>query len=153
MPPEKRLIAADAFWREEQADIQMQHVDAVVAIAKRLNFRAKSVQALPVDRKAKHLAHLSEVSDAVATRALIAYHFTAKRDLMGAFLDALGITHESGLINEESVTPPPREKLKTAIANVRSTFPREDVDLYVRTLAALDGDTWAELDEALAEAG
>lgn len=153
MPPEKRLIAADAFWREEQADIQMQHVDAMVAIAKRLNFRAKSVQALPVDRKAKHLAHLTEVSDAVATRALIAYHFTAKRDLMGAFLDALGITHENGLINEESVPPPAREKLKAAVATVRSAFPKEDVDLYMRTLAALDGDTWAELDGALAEAG
>ena len=153
MPPGKRLIAADAFWREEQADIQMQHVDAIVAIAKRLNFRAKSVQALPVERKAKHLANLSEVSDAVATRALIAYHFTAKRDLMGAFLDALGITHENGLINEESVPPPGREKLRTAIASVRSAFSKEDVDLYMRTLAALDGDTWAELDGALAESG
>ena len=153
MPPEKRLIAAEAFWREEQADIQMQHVDAIVTIAKRLNFRPKSVQALPIERKAKHLAHLSEVSDAVATRALIAYHFTAKRDLMSAFLDALGIAHENGLINEESVPPPTRETLKAGILKARSAFPREDVDLYLRTLAALDGDTWAELDGALAEAG
>ena len=153
MPVDKRLIAAEAFWREEQSDAQMQHVEAVVAIAKRLNFRPKSVQALAIDRKAKHLAHMSEVSDAIATRALISYHFGAKRDLMGAFLDALGITHEQGLIAEESVAPPAREKLKTAIAAVRASFPREDVDLYLHTLSVLDGDTWAELDNVLAEAG
>jgi hypothetical protein len=153
MPPEKRLIAADAFWREEQADIQMQHVDAIVSIARRLNFRPKSVQALPIERRAKHLAQMSDVSDAVATRALISYHFTAKRDLMGAFLDALGIAHDNGLIGEESVPPPARERLKAAIVSLRSGFPQEDVDLYLRTLAVLDGDTWAELDAALAEAG
>jgi hypothetical protein len=150
---DKRLIAAEAFWREEQSDAQMQHVEAVVAIAKRLNFRPKSVQALAIDRKAKHLAHMSDVSDAVATRALISYHFGAKRDLMGAFLDALGITHEQGLIAEESVAPPAREKLKAAITAVRASFPREDVDLYLHTLSVLDGDTWAELDNALAETG
>jgi len=153
MPPEKRLAAAEAFWREDQANIEAQHVDAIVAIAKRLNFRAKSVQALSVDRKSKHLAQLAEVSDAVATRALIAYHFAAKRDLMGAFLDALGIAHENGVIGEESVTPPSREKLVAAIRAVRDKFPADEVELYLRTLATLDGDTWAEAEAALASAG
>lgn len=153
MPVEKRLAAAEAFWREDQADIVAQHVEAVVAIAKRLNFRPKSVQALPIDRRARHLAQLSDVSDAVATRALIAYHFSAKRDLMSAFLDALGIAHENGLIAAESVEPPGPEALSAAVRTVRAAFPREDADLYLRTLTALDGDTWAHLDEALAAAG
>lgn len=153
MSAEQRLAAANAFWREEQADIQLQHVDAIVSIARRLNFRPKSVQALPVERRTKLLAQLSDVSDAVATRALISYHFTVKRDLMAAFLDALGIAHENGMISEESVAPPPRAQLVTAIGRLRSAFPAADVDLYLRTLATLDGDTWVELDAALAEAG
>lgn len=153
MSAEQRLAAADAFWREDQADIQMQHVDAIVSIAKRLNFRPKSVQALPVERRARLLAQMSDVSDGVATRALISYHFTAKRDLMAAFLDALGIAHENGMINEESVSPPSREQLVAAIKSLRGTFPAGDVDLYLRTLATLDGDTWAELDGALANEG
>jgi hypothetical protein len=153
MSAEQRLAAADAFWREDQADIQMQHVDAIVSIARRLNFRAKSVQALPVERRAKLLAQMSDVSDAVATRALISYHFTAKRDLMAAFLDALGIAHENGVISEEAVAAPPRAKLVEAIGRVRQTFPPADVDLYLRTLATLDGDTWAEVDSALASEG
>jgi hypothetical protein len=150
MPLENRLLAADAFWRDDQAEAGMQHVEAVVSIARRLNFRPKSVQALSLEKRAKHLAHMQDVSDAVATRALIAYHFAARKDLMAAFLDALGISHEDGLIKEESVPPPPREKLAAAIAAVRGSFPAADVDLYVRTLASLDGETWAEAEAALA---
>src|SRR5574339_209124 len=107
LPPATRLAAADAFWRDEQAeDIQAQHVEALVLLARRLNFRAKSVQALSTERRAKHLAAIGEVSDAIATRALIAYHFQHQRPLMAAFLDALGIAHDNGLITEEHVTAP-----------------------------------------------
>lgn len=150
MSVENRLVAADAFWRDEQDDAAVQHVDAVVTIARRLNFRPKSVQALSLEKRTKHLAHQADVSDTVATRALIAYHFAAKRPLMGAFLDALGIAHEDGLIKEESVPPPAKDKLAAAISTVRGAFPPGDVDLYVRTLAALDGETWSEAEAALA---
>jgi len=152
MTPDQRLAAAGAFWNEDQQDIELQHADAILTIARRLNFRTKSVQALPVERRAKLLAQLGDVSDSVATRALIAYHFTARRDLMAAFLDALGIAHENGLINEENVPPPDRARLEAAVTKLRSTFDRADVDLYLRTLATLDGDTWAELDAAMASA-
>src|SRR5262245_20369321 len=132
MPLENRLVAADAFWRDEQSDAGMQQVEAIVSIARRLNFRAKSVQSLPIEKRAKHLAQMADVSEAVATRALIAYHFAAKRPLMGAFLDALGIAHEDGLIKEEQVPPPAKDKLAAAIKAVRGSFPPVDVDLYVR---------------------
>ena len=150
MTADQRLAAADAFWHEDQADIQMQHMEAIVSIARRMNFRPKSVQALAIERKAKMLAQMPEVSDSIATRALISYHFKMKRDLMGAFLDAVGITHENGMIAEESVPPPSADKLASAIKKLRETFPQQDVDLYLRTLATLDGDTWAGMDEALA---
>jgi hypothetical protein len=148
LPVEKRVAAADAFWRDEEAeDIHVQHIEAIVAIAKRLNFRPKSVQSLPIDRRAKQLAQLPDVSDALATRALISYHFAAQRPLMGAFLDALGIAHENGLITaEEGVTPPDREALAKAAEKVREDFPADDVVLYMRTLLALDGDTWVNLE-------
>jgi hypothetical protein len=152
MSADQRLAAADAFWREDQNDIELQHADAVVTLAKRLNFRTKSVRALPVERRARLLAQLSDVSDPVATRALISYHFLVRRDLMAAFLDALGIAHENGLINDESVPPPSRDRLVAAMAKLRETFSAADVDLYMRTLATLDGDTWAELDGALTAA-
>jgi len=149
MSADQRLAAAQAFWREDQAEVEMQHVEAIVSMAKRLNFRAKSVQALPLERRSKLLAQMSDVSDSVATRALISYHFQVKRDLMGAFLDALGIAHENGMIKDESVAPPSRDRLVVAIDKLRESFEAADVDLYLRTLATLDGDTWVELDGAL----
>jgi hypothetical protein len=146
MPLDKRTRAAEAFWRDtESPDIQAQHVEALVAIAKRLNFRLKSVQALPIERRARHLAQMSDVSDLVASRALVAYHFAAERPLMSAFLDALAIEHDNGLITAEQVTPPESDRLQTAVETVRASFPADDLDLYVRTLLALDGDTWGNL--------
>jgi hypothetical protein len=103
MTADQRLAAAEAFWREDQNDIEVQHMEAIVMLAQRLKFRPKSMRALPIDKRARMLAQVPSVPDSVATRALISYHFTARRDLMAAFLDALGIKHENGLIQDESV--------------------------------------------------
>jgi hypothetical protein len=147
LPIDTRVSVADAFWRDDQSqDIQAQHIEAILALARRLNFRPKSLQALPVERRAKQLAQMDEVSDGVATRALIAFHFTAKRPLMGAFLDALGIAHDQGLITAEQVAPLAREQLVAAARTLKGGFPDEDVALYLRTLSALDGETWGQLD-------
>jgi hypothetical protein len=147
MPLEKRVLAADAFWRDRDSpDVDVQRTEAVAMLARRLKFRAQSVQALPVERRARHLAQVVDVGDTIASRALIAYHFTHQRELMGAFLDALGIAHENGLITEDDVAPPDRERLSAAITTVKSSHPPSDVDLYLRTLAALDEATWVNLD-------
>ncbi|MEZ5316740.1 MAG: hypothetical protein R2752_05010 [Vicinamibacterales bacterium] len=147
LPVETRARVAEAFWRDEESpDIQMQQVEAALAIARRMNFRPKSVAGLSIERRAKVLAQIRDVSDAIATRALISYHFADQRPLMGAFLDALGIAHENGLIQAEQVDPPPADRIRKAIAAVQETFPPADVTLYVRTLAALDGDTWANVE-------
>jgi hypothetical protein len=146
LAPDVRLSAATAFWKpDESNDAALQQAEAIMAIAKRLNFRPKSAQALPEERRAKLLAQMSDVSDAVATRALIAYHFETQRPLMSAFLDALGVPHDHGLITAESVPPPAAAALADAAGRVRQAFPGEDVRLYLRTLKALDGETWANL--------
>ena len=152
LPPSTRLALADAFWREagdDTTDTNAQHIEATLAIARRLNFRPKSIQALPIERKAKQLAQIADVSDTIATHALIAYHFSAQRPLMAAFLDALGIANDNGMITAEEVAAPESDKLRDAIAKL-STFPADDVSLYLRTLSALDEDTWRHLPDVLA---
>jgi hypothetical protein len=147
-----RLALADAFWREagdDTTDTNAQHIEATLAIARRLNFRPKSIQALPIERKAKQLAQIADVSDTIATHALIAYHFSAQRPLMAAFLDALGIANDNGMITAEEVTAPEAEQLRDAIGKL-STYPADDVSLYLRTLSALDEDTWRHLPDVLA---
>jgi hypothetical protein len=154
LPVDTRTQAAEAFWRDtESPEIGAEHAEAIVALSRRLHFRPKSLQGLPVEKRAKHLAHLSEVSDPIATRALIAFHFSSRRPLMAAFLDALGIAHNEGLITAEDVPAPAAARLKEAVETLRTSFSGADVDLYLRTLAALDGDTWGNLDDLVGPLG
>ena len=145
MSPERRLAAAELFWADEQSTEQQ--IEAVGALASHMKFRPKSVIGLPLEKKAKYLATLPAVSDTVAARALVNYHLERQRPMMAAFLDALGIAHENGLISEENVTKPDEAKLKAAAADLSSKFPKEDVLLYFSTLVSQDPETWGPLAE------
>jgi hypothetical protein len=142
MTSAQRLAAADAFWRDEEATEDQ--IQAVMLIAQQKKFRPKSVIALDVERKARHLASIVNLPEALAARALIVYHLAAKRPMMCAFLDALGIEHEDGLIKEENVVPD-ADKLAPAAALVGGQYPPEDVTLYLSTLLCQDPETWGGL--------
>jgi hypothetical protein len=137
--------AAEAFWSDGNASVE--HAEAIVAIAQRIKFRPKSVVALPVDKKARHLVAMGAVSELVAARLLVAYHLAHQRAMMAAFLDALGIAHEDGLINEEEMQAPPPERLEQAAKVLAASFPAEDVALYLSTLMWQDPETWGALDK------
>ena len=139
------MAAAELFWADEQSTEQQ--IEAVAALAAHMKFRAKSVVGLPIEKKAKYLATLPAVSDGVAARALVNYHLARQRPMMAAFLDSLGIGHEDGLISEENLPKPDREKLRTAAAELAATYPPEDVSLYFKTLISQDPDTWGMLAE------
>jgi len=144
MTSDQRQRAARAFWSDEQAtDDQVQ---AVMLIAERKKFRPKTVISLDVDRKARHLSTLSALPESLAARALVVYHLAEQRSMMGAFLDALGIAHENGLIQEEEVKPD-TSKLGAAVARIASQHPADDVWLYLNTLVCQDPDTWGGLAE------
>ena len=146
LPTDLRLAAATAFWADEDDAAAVAQYEAIATIARRLNFRPKSVRALPDERRAKQLAQMADVSDAVASRALVAYHFSGQRPLMSAFLDALGIAHDQGLIKEDEVAPPDAAKVAAAVKTVRAAFPDDAVTLYLKTLVSIDPETWAALD-------
>ena len=145
MSAERRLTAAQLFWADEQSTEQQ--IEAVAALAAHMKFRAKSVIGLPIEKKARYLTTLPAVSETVAARALVNYHLERQRPMMGAFLDSLGITHEDGLISEENVAKPDAGQLRTAAAALSTTFPQEDVSLYLSTLVSQDPDTWGALAE------
>ena len=142
MTPAQRLAVAQAFWLDEQAtDDQIQ---AVMLIAQQKKFRPKSVIALVVERKAHHLASLLNLSDALAARALLVYHLAEQRPMMGAFLDALGIAHENGLIQEDEVKPD-AARIAPAAAHIAEQYPAAEVSLYLNTLLCQDPATWGGL--------
>jgi hypothetical protein len=143
LPPERKALAAEAFWRDENAAVEQ--AEAVAAIAQRLKFRAKSVISLPVEKKAKYLMSLVGISELLAARLLVAYHLQHQRPMMASFLDAAGISHEDGLIADENLEPPSAETLESAATALNASYPSDDVTLYFSTLIWQDPDTWGGL--------
>jgi hypothetical protein len=143
MTLDQRQRAGLAFWSDPDAtDDQVQ---AALLIAQQKKFRPKTVIGLDGDRKARHLATLGSLPDSIAARALVIYHLADQRPMMAAFLDALGIAHENGLIQEDSVTPD-AAKIGPAVAHLIAQFPAGDVQLYLNTLLSQDPETWGGLD-------
>src|SRR3954470_18841865 len=142
MTADQRLRAARAFWAEEEAtEDQMQ---AVMLIAQQKKFRPKFVLNLDDERRAKHLATMVGLPEALAARCLVVYHLAEHPEMMGAFLDALGLKHDNGLIEDDEAKPDP-EKIAPAVETIAAKYPAEDVSLYLTTLVCQDPETWGGL--------
>jgi len=144
MTGEQRLQAARAFWNDEQA--AEDQVQAVMLISQHKKFRPKTVLSLDPDRKAKHLASLPALTDGLAARVLILYHLAEQRPMMGAFLDALSIPHENGLIQDDAPAPEPA-RMGSAAAALAAQFPASHVSLYLNTLLSQDPQAWGALSD------
>ncbi len=142
----QRVAAAHAFWSDEE--IVDDQIQAVMAIAQQKKFRPKTVVALDVDRKARQLASLPNLAETLAARALIVFHLAERRPMMSAFLDALGVPHENGVIKDDAPAVDPA-RLAPAVAAISGQFERADVALYLRTLLCQDPDTWTGLGEVV----
>ena len=144
MTQAQRGAAAHAFWTDDEATSDQ--VQAAFLIAQQKKFRPKTVVALDIDRKTRHLASLVSLPDSIAARVLALYHLAEKRPMMGAFLDALGIAHDNGLIQDDGVAPDPA-KVGAAAATLAKEFPPDNVSLYLNTLLCQDPNTWGVLSD------
>jgi len=149
MTADQRLVAAGALWADR--DSTPQQVEAVQAIARQLRFRPQSVLKLPEERRARQLAALRTVPESLASRALVVYHLTARRPMLEAFLDQLGIAHEQGLIADGAKEAPEPARLREAAAALLAQYPAADVRVYLQTLAAQDPATWGALTPLVSE--
>jgi len=147
MSDELRTAAAEAFFAD--TSLQDFHRAAEAYIARQKNFRIPFIKKLPVAKRAFYLAHLPLASD-LTSQLLVSYHFAHQRPLMAAFLNALNIPNDNGLITAEGETPAPDSAAITAaVAAVRPNFPKEDVDRYFATLYSQNPDTWKDLQPQL----
>ena len=142
MTPEQRNRAASALWGE--ADATSDQVQAALLIAKKMKFRPKTVMGLDDQRKARYLAGVPDPPEDLAARLLIVYHLAEQRPMMGAFLDALGIAHDNGLIRGDAGPPDPA-KMAAAAAAIAREYPAPDVALYLNTLLWQDPAAWGAL--------
>src|SRR5687768_10643817 len=83
LPLDRRMEAARAFWESSDEASRNEQLEAVVTLARHMKFRPQSMQAMPLDKRAKYLAQLPAMTDSIAARALVAYHLAHQRPMMG----------------------------------------------------------------------
>ncbi len=147
LDPDVKLIAARALYSHDWGNAPTRR-EADFAIMQGMRFRESAVRQLPVDKRATYLARSIRANDSLAGSLLLALHLEHRRDMLSAFLDALEIPHENGLIAEDhELKPPKAAALKKAAKALAGQFSADDTELYLATLYVLDRDTWAGLRE------
>jgi hypothetical protein len=146
LPPEERLAATKAFLEETPQELASL---ALGALVKARNMRPQAARKLPPDAQARILSSVLEPGEPLAQGLLVALHLTSRRPLLSAFLDALSLPHEDGVLKEEADSLPPvtPEAARQALEAL-SQYPAQQVRTYVNTLWLQDPERWAALEHA-----
>ncbi len=149
LEPEVRLAAARSLYAHDWGEAPTRR-EADFAIMHGMRFRESAVRQLSADKRASYVARSIRPSDSLAGSMLLALHLEQRRGMLSAFLEALKIPHDSGLIAEDhDMKPPSAAALAKAAKVLRDQFPADEVELYLATLYVLDRVTWAGLEPLL----
>jgi hypothetical protein len=146
LAPEERLAAATTFFAEPPPELAG---TALGALVKARHMRPQAARALPPEAQARILATVLDPGEALAQGLLVSLHLGHRRPLLGAFLDALSLPHEEGVLKEEDATPAPvSEAAARAALGALGAFAPDQVRAYLNTLWLQDPERWAALEEA-----
>jgi hypothetical protein len=141
-----RFLAANSFYQHDFEDGGAQHLQADAKVAAALNFRLVAARKLPAERKARSIALLPRPTPELVAMMLTALHFENRRGLMSRFLDSLGIEHEDGLIPpDHGPLIADSGRLAEAIDGLFSSFPPDQVELYLAALYLSDRESWGSI--------
>ncbi len=144
-PEEKNLAAAEMV--KDPTPLIRASVTAVVADARKM--RAIAARKLPPEVQARIVATVRDPGEVLASSLLVALHLGPRKPMLIAFLDALGLAHDDGLLKDDSSTPISLEDLKKACAALASES-SSAVRIYLNTLWLQDPDRWANAKDAFA---
>jgi hypothetical protein len=141
--PDRRLEILSCFWSD--ADDMSRRV-AVAQLARSLRFREGTLRKLPVEKKAQLLASRigSAEYEEFFEAALLSFHLVRRKELMAAFLDAWGIPHQDGAIEQDAYKPPTQEEVEQALSTLGERFERDDMILYLATAGLVMGDAGSD---------
>jgi hypothetical protein len=109
-------------------------------VAKALKFRPQAIKKLPMEQRAKRARALAQRSAGLAYELLGSWLVRERKELVTGFLDATGVAHEDGMIEDVEGARPDVAKLADALDALDARFPAEDVTLYL----ALCVEMWPE---------
>jgi len=147
----KRLSAGDrqgaaAHLFADPAPEAVAGAFGVIARARRM--RPQAVRARTPEAQARAVGSILDPGEALSASLLVALHLGARRDLLKAFLDAMHLPHEDGILTEEADKQPrpTAEGLRAGIQALAS-FPKDQVATYLNTLYLQDPERWGALAE------
>jgi hypothetical protein len=146
LTPDERLQAASAFFAETPRDLVG---SALGVLAKARRMRPQAARSLKPEAQSRILASVLDPGEPLAQGLLVSLHLKERRPLLAAFLDALALPHENGVLAEEAekLPPPSPEKLREAVLALK-VLPRDQVLTYLNTLLLQDPSRWAALEHA-----
>ena len=123
---------------------------AAVAEAKKL--RPQFFERMPrASRHGDMIAMLAKPRLELAAATLLRYWLMKhKKDMLIDFLDALGIAHKEGAVDDLPKTMAD-DKLKAAVDKLLSKYPPEEVAVYLNAFDSMNEIQWKNLDEMLKE--
>ena len=117
-------------------------------VAKLLKFRPQAIKKVPIAKRAKLARGWIEQRH----NAELCYEFFGsylvnnKRELVTGFLDATGVPHDQGMIEDIDRVKPDPAKLDGAVKALDEKFGADDVTLYL----ALAAEQWPSVPELVA---
>lgn len=144
LTPDERLRASAAFFAEPPPELAG---TAVGALVKARHLRPQAARSLPPDAQARILATVLDPGEPLAQGLLVGLHLAERRPLLGAFLDALRLPHEDGILKEEAdAAPPVDEAVARAALRALASFSPDEVRTYLNTLWLQDPERWQALE-------
>ena len=106
-------------------------------VAKTLNFRPQAVRKLPMAQRARKARSIliARAQAELCYELFGSYLIRHRKELVTGFLDATGVAHEDGMIEDLEGGLPDTGKIESAIAELDSGFESEDVTLYLSIAA------------------
>ena len=111
-------------------------------VAKSLKFRPQAIRKLPLDKRARQARRIltSRADGTLAYELFGTYLVKTKKELVTDFLDAMGIPHEEGMIEDMGDAAPDPERVPSVVKDLDEKHGAEDVTLYL----ALCMEMWPE---------
>lgn len=111
-------------------------------VARALKFRPQAIKKLPLEQRARKARSILRAShNAELTYELLGTYLVRHcKDLVTGFLDATGVPHEEGMIEDVEDAVPDPARIPAAIEALDAAHDPEDVTLYL----ALCSQQWPE---------
>ncbi len=126
---------------------------AVAAASAALKARPVYLQRQPFAKRAEAVRRaLSRVAaNPVASEILAVYFLECRKQLLVAWLDALGLEHDKGTLQADAPPEPPEAELRATVDKFLATDEDPDRPLLLAAFAAQDAIEWPVLEAALGE--